>query len=183
MNKLNYKIETSKTDRRIFFTSSIMVFIILLLTATQFGVPDLELDNHLLSKTENLIETDFWNVNIDSLETDQEYFNNMAYYLMDEGYIWEVVELLDQFKLIEGIAMKYILLFSFLTVGAAQSYDWDDEKKIRGRRSAEKMENMIVWRLTDELDLSIDQAEKFFPRFREHRKNLEEIGRQEREMI
>ena len=79
--------------------------------------------------------------------------------------------------------MKYILLFSFLTVGAAQSYDWDDEKKIRGRRSAEKMENMIVWRLTDELDLSIDQAEKFFPRFREHRKNLEEIGRQEREMI
>ena len=79
--------------------------------------------------------------------------------------------------------MKYILLFSFLTGGAAQSYDWDDEKKIRGRRSAEKMENMIVWRLTDELDLSIDQAEKFFPRFREHRKNLEEIGRQEREMI
>ena len=100
MNKLNYKIETSKTDRRIFFTSSIMVFIILLLTATQFGVPDLELDNHLLSRTENLIETDFWNVNIDFLETDQEYFNNMAYYLMDEGYIWEAVELLDQFKLI-----------------------------------------------------------------------------------
>ena len=101
MNKLNYKIETSKTNRRIFFTSSIMVFIILLLTATQFGVPDLELDNHLLSRTENLIETDFWNVNIDSLETDQEYFNNMAYFLMDEGYIWEAIELLDQFKLIE----------------------------------------------------------------------------------
>ena len=79
--------------------------------------------------------------------------------------------------------MKYILLFSFLAGGLAQSYDWDDEKKIRGRRSAEKMENMIVWRLTDELGLSTDQAEKFFPRFREYRKNLEEIGRQEREMI
>ena len=25
----------------------------------------------------------------------------MAYFLMDEGYTWEVVELLDQFKLIE----------------------------------------------------------------------------------
>ena len=45
------------------------------------------------------------------------------------------------------------------------------------------MENMIVWRLTDELDLSTDQAEKFFPRFRQHRKSLEEIGKQEREMI
>ena len=79
--------------------------------------------------------------------------------------------------------MKYVLLFSFLTGGISQRYNWDDEKKIRGRRSPEKMENMIVWRLTDELDLSTDQAEKFFPTFREHRKSLEEIGRQEREMI
>ena len=75
--------------------------------------------------------------------------------------------------------MKYILFFSFLTGGISQSYNWDDEKKIRGRKSPEKMENMIVWRLTDELGLSTDQAEKFFPRFREHRKNLEEIGKQE----
>ena len=100
MSRLNYRIETSKTNRQIFFTSSVMVFIILLLTVTKFGAPDLELDNYLLSRTENLIETDFWNVNIDSLETEQEYFNNMAYFLMDEGYIWEAVELLDQFKLI-----------------------------------------------------------------------------------
>ena len=100
MSKLNDKIETSKTNRQIFFTSSAMVFIILLLIITQFGAPDFELDNYMLSRTENLIETDFWNVNIDSLETEQEYFNNMAYFLMDEGYIWEAVELLDQFKLI-----------------------------------------------------------------------------------
>ena len=79
--------------------------------------------------------------------------------------------------------MKYILLFGFLTGAIAQSYDWDNEKKVRGRRSPEKMENMIVWRLTDDLDLTTDQAEKFFPRFRDHRKSLEEIGKQEREMI
>ena len=101
MSKLNDKIETSKNKQTDIFTSSAMVFIILLLTVTQFGAPDLELDNYLLSRTENLIETDFWNVNIDSLENEQEYFNNMAYFLMDEGYIWEAVELLDQFKLIE----------------------------------------------------------------------------------
>ena len=101
MSKLNYRIETSKTNRQIFFTSSAMVFIILLLTITQFGAPDLELDNYLLTRTENLIETDFWNINIDSLENEQEYLNNMAYFLLDEGYTWEAVELLDQFKLIE----------------------------------------------------------------------------------
>ena len=101
MRKLNDKIEASKTNRQIFFTSSAMVFIILLLTITQFGAPDLELDNYMLSRTENLIETDFWNINIDSHENEQEYFNNMAYFFLDEGYTWEVVELLDQFKLIE----------------------------------------------------------------------------------
>ena len=101
MSKLNYRIETSKTKRQIFFTSSAMVFIILLLTVTQFGAPDLELDNYLLSRTENLIETDFWNINIASLENEQEYFDNMAYFLMDEGYTWEAVELLDQFKLMQ----------------------------------------------------------------------------------
>ena len=79
--------------------------------------------------------------------------------------------------------MKYILFFSFLAGGLAQNYEWGDGKKTRGRRNVEKMENMIVWRLTDELGLSTDQAEKFFPRFREHRKSLEKIGKQEREMI
>jgi len=78
--------------------------------------------------------------------------------------------------------MKYILLFGFLTGAVAQNYDWDNEKS-RGRRSSEKMENMIVWRLTDDLDLTTDQAEKFFPRFRDHRKSLEEVGKKEREMI
>ena len=101
MSKLNDRIEASKTNRQIFFTSSAIVFIMLLLIVTQFGAPDLELDNYLLTRTENLIETDFWNINIDSLENEQEYLNNMAYFLLDEGYTWEAVELLDQYKLIE----------------------------------------------------------------------------------
>ena len=54
--------------------------------------------------------------------------------------------------------MKYILLFIF---------NWDPKlggmmKKNEGVGVPED-ENMIVWRLTDELDLSTDQAEKFFP--------------------
>ena len=101
MSKLNYRIETSKTNKQIFFTSLVMVFIILLLTVTQFGAPDLEFDNYLLSRTENLIETDFWNINSDSLDFEYEFFNNMAYFLMDEGYVWEAIEFLDQLKLEE----------------------------------------------------------------------------------
>ena len=51
MSKLNYKIETAKTNRQIFFALLAMVFIILLLTITQFGAPVLELDNYLLTWT------------------------------------------------------------------------------------------------------------------------------------
>ena len=78
--------------------------------------------------------------------------------------------------------MKYILLFGVLSTAIAQNYDWDKKKDKRGR-NPEKMQQMIIWRLTDDLDLSTDQAEKFFPRFRDHRKNLEEIGIQERKII
>ena len=81
--------------------------------------------------------------------------------------------------------MKYILFLSFLTGIVAQDNDWDDRehKKGRGHKHSEKMENMIIWRLTDDLDLSTDQAEKFFPRFREHRQELEELGKKEREIF
>ena len=78
--------------------------------------------------------------------------------------------------------MKYIILFGFLTGLIAQNYDWGERKNGRGRGKG-KMENMIIWRLTEDLDLTIDQSEKFFPRFREHRKNLEELGKQEREIV
>ena len=78
--------------------------------------------------------------------------------------------------------MKYILLFYIFNVGIAQDYDWGDEKG-KDRRNPKKIENMMVWRLTEDLELSTDQAEKFFPRFRDHRNSLEVVGKQEREMI
>ena len=101
MRELHSKIETSNINQQTFFTSVAMVFIILLLTVTQFGAPNLELDNYLLSRTENLIETDFWNINSDSLDFEYQYFNSMVYFLMDEGYVWEAIEFLDQLKLEE----------------------------------------------------------------------------------
>ena len=42
------------------------------------------------------------------------------------------------------------------------------------------MEAMMVWKLTEELDLKVEQADKFFPRFREHRKEIDEIKYKER---
>ena len=44
------------------------------------------------------------------------------------------------------------------------------------------MESMMVWKLTEELDLEVEQADKFFPRFREHRKELDVLKQRERSL-
>ncbi len=40
---------------------------------------------------------------------------------------------------------------------------------------SERMEMMMTWKLTEELDLTPEQADKFFPRMKVHRENLESI--------
>ena len=44
------------------------------------------------------------------------------------------------------------------------------------------MESMMVWKLTEELDLEVEQADKFFPRFRVHRKELDALKQRERSL-
>ena len=39
----------------------------------------------------------------------------------------------------------------------------------------ERMEMIMVWKLTEDLKLTPEQADKFFPRMRAHRENLENI--------
>jgi hypothetical protein len=40
---------------------------------------------------------------------------------------------------------------------------------------SERMKMMMTWKLTEELELTPEQADKFFPRMRTHRENLESI--------
>ncbi len=75
-----------------------------------------------------------------------------------------------------------------LSIPFAQEHDMMDDMMDQdemghddGERR-QRMESMMIWRLTEELDLKTEQAEKFFPRFREHRKILDEIRDQEREI-
>ena len=71
----------------------------------------------------------------------------------------------------------YLILISFLIGQEGRNGDYDNYESLRrlGKGKQEKMEMMMVWRLTEALDLSTEQAEKFFPRFRDHRKGVEKI--------
>ncbi len=48
---------------------------------------------------------------------------------------------------------------------------------------SERMEMMITWRLTEELELTPEQADKFFPRMKAHRENMESIEIEIRETV
>jgi len=47
---------------------------------------------------------------------------------------------------------------------------------------SERMEMMMTWKLTEELELTPEQADKFFPRMKVHREEMEKIDNQIREI-
>lgn len=48
---------------------------------------------------------------------------------------------------------------------------------------SERMEMMMTWKLTEELELTPEQADKFFPRMKAHRDNIESIETKLRETV
>jgi hypothetical protein len=57
----------------------------------------------------------------------------------------------------------------------------NDEDPI-DEENKEAMESMMIWKLTEELDLKVEQADKFFPRFHEHRKAIDILKNKERSL-
>lgn len=50
-----------------------------------------------------------------------------------------------------------------------------------GGQYGERMEMMMIWKLTDYLELNEDQAEQLFPKMRNHRKDVEKLRKAEME--
>ena len=50
------------------------------------------------------------------------------------------------------------------------------------QENRKSIESMMIWKLTEELELEVDQAEKFFPRFRQHRVEMENLRRKQRSL-
>ena len=65
------------------------------------------------------------------------------------------------------------------------SFAFAQPGKLRGAggQYSERMEMMMIWKLTDHLELSEEQAEKFFPSMRLHQKQVLEIRKEERELF
>ena len=101
--KLEMRLQHSKNNRRTLRVSVMMLITVLTLTITQSGAPNNLETMFAADDVENILETDFWNINGDSLNNYDSYFSDMAFFLLEEGYVWETYELINEFEQKEEI--------------------------------------------------------------------------------
>ena len=80
--------------------------------------------------------------------------------------------------------LHFILIFS-LTVKIFSQEDNSREilsDSLYDQGNRKSIESMMIWKLTEELELEVDQAEKFFPRFRQHRVEMENLRKKQRSL-
>ena len=98
LSKLHGRIEESEQNKKTIMTSFMMIAFIGFLSWSQLGVSINE-DIYYSIETEDYFETDFWTISIDSLEVDESYTEDLTYFLLDEGDLWEAVDLLNEIKM------------------------------------------------------------------------------------
>jgi hypothetical protein len=104
LSKLHGRIEEHEQNKKTIMTSFIMIFVIGFLSWSQLGVSVNE-DIFYSIESEDYFETDFWTMSMDSLEVDESYTEDLAYFLLDEGDLWEAVDLLNELKMEEEISL------------------------------------------------------------------------------
>ena len=105
LSRLHNRVTESEQNRQILTASFMMLFVVGVLTFTQFGVPEMEPEFYFADEAETFFKTDFWTINIDSLQADESYTDDLAYFLLQEGNLWETVELLNELELEEEITL------------------------------------------------------------------------------
>ena len=104
LSKLHGRIKESEQNKITIMTSFLMIFVIGFLSWSQLGVPIYE-DIYYSIESEDYFETDFWTMSMDSLEVDESYTEDLAYFLLDEGDLWEAVDLLNELEMEEEISL------------------------------------------------------------------------------
>ena len=101
--KLEMRLQHSMDNRRTLMVSVMMLIVVFTLTITQNGASNNLETMFAANDVQNILETDFWNINGDSLNNYDSYFSDMAFLLLEEGYIWETYDLINEFEQKEEI--------------------------------------------------------------------------------
>jgi len=81
----------------------------------------------------------------------------------------------------KNITKIFLMLIPTLSL-FAQPPKLPHERDIDGPEK-EKMEMMMIWRLTEDLELTKKQAETFFPKYRAHQEDMEKLRMESKESM
>ena len=104
LSKLHGRIEEGEQNKKTIMTSCMMIFVVGFLSWSQLGVSVNE-DIFYSIETEDYFETDFWTMSMDSLEVDESYTEDLAYFLLNEGDLWEAIDLLNELEMEEEVSL------------------------------------------------------------------------------
>lgn len=82
---------------------------------------------------------------------------------------------------------NWLLLISLILLGfagqlAAQPHSFDESKISMAERRA-KMETLRIYKMTEFLELTPEQSEKFFPRLKQYEKNVRKMQHKQMELV
>ncbi len=81
-----------------------------------------------------------------------------------------------------------LLHFILIFLSTVEIFSQDDNSReilsdsLYEQGNRKSIESMMIWKLTEELELEVNQAEKFFPRFRQHRMEMENLRKKQRSL-
>ena len=100
IENLENRISQKNNRQRSFIATSILVLFFGLISIPNFNKVD-DLDVFYTEEESNYFDVNFWTIQNDSMVMDSSYFEEVAYFLVEEGNIWETIDFFNEISLEE----------------------------------------------------------------------------------
>tara|TARA_B110001452_G_scaffold132884_1_gene110470 strand:+ start:2325 stop:2708 length:384 start_codon:yes stop_codon:yes gene_type:complete len=100
IENLENRIIQKNNRQRSFIATSILVLFFGLISIPNFNKVD-DLDVFYTEEESNYFDVNFWTIQNDSMVMDSSYFEEVAYFLVEEGNIWETIDFFNEISLEE----------------------------------------------------------------------------------
>lgn len=98
IENLENRIIQKNNRQRSFIATSILVLFFGLISIPNFNKVD-DLDVFYTEEESNYFDVNFWTIQNDSMVMDSSYFEEVAYFLIEEGNIWETIDFFNEISL------------------------------------------------------------------------------------
>ena len=98
IENLENRIIQKNNRQRSFIATSILVLFFGLISIPNFNKVD-NLDVFYTEEESNYFDVNFWTIQNDSMVMDSSYFEEVAYFLVEEGNIWETIDFFNKISL------------------------------------------------------------------------------------